>query len=85
LFEQDLRLDEIHFKPLRVKLKAYRNGEKVALKFYYGIIDRGFPKHARCHGNQRNQQQLYNHENLELMIELEDADVLRNLQPDLLP
>ena len=24
----------------------------------------------------------YNHENLELMIELEDVDVLRNLKPD---
>jgi PhzF family phenazine biosynthesis protein len=85
LFEQDETLNEIHFQTASgLNLKAYRNGEKVSLKFpNYGIIDRDAPQALLdAMGIKEINNSGYNHENLELMIELEDADVLRNLQPD---
>ncbi|SCY34917.1 phenazine biosynthesis protein PhzF family [Nonlabens sp. Hel1_33_55] len=85
LFEQDSDSNEIHFKTgSGLNLQASRNGEKVSLKFpNYGIVDRDAPQALLdAMGIEEVLNTAYNHENLELMIELEDADVLRNLKPD---
>ncbi|WP_197709229.1 PhzF family phenazine biosynthesis protein [Nonlabens agnitus] len=85
LFDQNQDVNEIHFKTAEgLELQAYRNGEKVSLKFpNYGIVDRDAPQALLyAMGIDSILNSAYNYENLELMIELEDADELRNLQPD---
>ncbi|BAO54757.1 phenazine biosynthesis protein PhzF like [Nonlabens marinus S1-08] len=85
LFQQDADLNEIKFQTSSgLELRALRNGEKVSLKFpNYGIIDREVPKSLLdAMGIKKINNSGYNHENLELMIELEDANELRNLKPD---
>ena len=85
LFARDADLNEIHFKTgSGMNLQAARNEDKVSLKFpNYGITDREAPKTLLdATGIKEINNSGYNHENLELMIELEDSDVLRNLQLD---
>lgn len=85
LFIQSADFNEIHFKTESgLDLYAYRNGSKVSLKFpNYSIMDRDIPQALLdAMGIKKIKKSGYNHENLELMIEIEDADVLRNLQPD---
>jgi PhzF family phenazine biosynthesis protein len=85
LFHQNLNLNEIEFKTSSgLELQAKRKGNAVALKFpNYGMIDRPAPQELLdAMGIKEVIFTAYNVENLELMIELSDADVLRNLQPD---
>ncbi|AZQ45147.1 PhzF family phenazine biosynthesis protein [Nonlabens ponticola] len=85
LFERDSDLNAIDFKTQSgTLLKAARNGEKVALAFpNYGIVDREVPKELlHAIGIDAVLNTGYNHENLELMIEIKDSQKLRKLTPD---
>ena len=85
LFEKNIDLKEINFQTAAgLHLQAARNGDKVSLKFpNYGVIDREVPQALLdALGIMEVLFTAYNVENLELMIEIEDADILRNLQPD---
>lgn len=85
LFRQQDNLNEIQFQTSAgVELRAFRDGEKVSLQFpNYGIVDREVPQALLdAMGIKRIKNSGYNYENLELMIELQDAHELRNLKPD---
>jgi PhzF family phenazine biosynthesis protein len=85
LFSRDKNRNDLKFVTASgLELKASRSGDKVAMEFpNYGIIDRNVPQALLdALGIDKILNSGYNHENLELMIELEDADELRNLQPD---
>ncbi len=85
LFSQDDHLDTIDFITRSgVRLQATRSGDKVSLKFpNYRIEDRAVPQALLdAMGIKTIEYAAYNHENLELMIEVADPNVLRNLTPD---
>ncbi|WP_194851523.1 PhzF family phenazine biosynthesis protein [Nonlabens antarcticus] len=85
LFQQDSNLNKLNFKTgSGLELQAVRCGEKVSLKFpNYGIVGRDVPAALlTAMGIKEIKNSGYNHENLELMIELEDVNELRNLNPD---
>lgn len=80
LFTQSADFNEIHFKTESgLDLYAYRNGSKVSLKFpNYSIMDREIPQGLLdAMGIKKIKKSGYNHENIELMIEIEGADALR--------
>ena len=85
LFDKNPSINEIKFKTASgLELNALRITDKVSLKFpNYGIVDRNAPQALLdALGIKNVSFTAYNVENLELMIEIEDSDILRNLQPD---